>query len=496
MSLHRLTICLLVFAILFVSVQTTVAVWESRYTFDLYIMNMMAPALSLMVLILVVRKHSGESKRFWAIIAIAVACELTAQTIWGSYEWIWSTEAPEIGVADLFWVSQSFLYIIAFYIWLESSVEKTRYLFDSAILLVSLSVISWEFLMKPAYYGTQDWDFFTLSVDLIYPMTSLLMIYTVTVWLLNGEQRLNINALVSLAAGSFCYVFGDSLYVFLIDVHQLEALEPWIDPFWTSSSFCMALAGLYSLHPVSRQTKIAESSLGRIVRFSVPYIGLLLLVGLLIFGQRINETIIAGLTLTVVMILIRQVMFLLEREKLLDQLKQALARSEHLANYDCLTGLLNRRTFEKELVATLASAAVKQERVAVLYFDLDKFKKINDLHGHRTGDLMLQAVAERIIPLQSEVVSCARLGGDEFAVSIVISSETIRLDQFAGIIVREISKPFELEEHVIHTSSSVGIAVFPDHALNLTDLIKKADQAMYLAKRGGGGRFTYYRASS
>lgn len=492
MRLYRFAFYLLLLSILFVFVQTSMSVWESHYSNVLYIMNMLAPVISLTVLILVIRQQNGASKRFWLIIAIAIACELIAQTIWGAYGWLWSTEAPEIGIADLFWISTSFLYLIALYFWLENSGEKIRYLFDSAILLVSLSVISWEYLMKPIYYGNTGLDFITLSVDLIYPVTSLLMIFTMAVWLLNGERRLNSKALAFLVVGFFCYLCGDSLYVFLIDVHHMESLETWIDPFWSSTSLCMALAGIYSLQPATRPITIVETRSFRVVRFSVPYIGVFLFVGIQIGSQRLNGIIVAGLTITVLLILIRQVMFLLDREKILDQLKQALERSEYLASYDSLTGLLNRRMFEQELVESLSFAVEKQERVAVLFFDLDKFKSVNDRYGHRTGDLLLQAVGERINQLQHQGMHCARLGGDEFAVSIAIPKGGIsRLDEIAGIIVRDISQTFDLEENSINISPSIGIAIFPDHALNVTDLIKRADQAMYLAKRDGGGGFSY-----
>ncbi len=485
MHLHRFTFYLLIFSILFVSVEAFISVWKSHYTFGLYSMNMLAPAISFMVLVFVIRKQIGTSKRFWVIIAIGVACEWIAQTIWGSYEWVWSMEAPEIGIADLFWYSNSFLYLIALYVRLKNSGERTRHLLDSAILLISISVISWGYLVKPAYYGNDDLDFFTLGVDLFYPVTSVLRFFILVVWLLNGERRFNSKTLLFLMGGFVCYVFGDLLYVFLIDVHHMDSLATWIDPFWASASFCLALAGLYSLNPASRPILTGDTRSVRILRFSVPYIGLLLFVGLFSAGQPLNSIFLAGITSIVVLIFVRQVMFLLDREKLLEQLKHALERSEYLASYDSLTGLLNRRTFEQELTIMLSSAAVRQEQVAVLFFDLDKFKIVNDLYGHHTGDLLLQAVAEHMTLLQHEGMRCARFGGDEFVISITTPSEWIgRLDEITGIIIQGIPQRFELEGNVIYTSLSVGIAVFPDHALNVTDLIKRADQNMYLAKRG------------
>ncbi|AEI40747.1 GGDEF domain-containing protein [Paenibacillus mucilaginosus] len=482
---------LLIFGLLFVFVQAAVSLGYGQYILPLYLMDILAPAISLGVVIQVIRAHTGPQKGFWLLIGTALFCEMTAQLIWGSYEWIWQTEAPDIGIADIFWVSQSLIYLVAFYGWVRSG-EKNRYLLDSMILVVSLAVVSWEFLIKPIYQGDENLDLITISVDLIYPITSLLMVFILTCWLLNGERRMSRGTMRMLAIGCLSYMSGDTLYMLLIDIHSLDSLEPWIDTFWTGAAFCMAVAGLRSLSG-KPGTAGAEGRVGRVIRFSVPYIGLLLLIGILVFYRLTTDVFVWGLTLTVLLVLVRQIHFLTEREMLNDKLRQSLRRLERIASCDSLTGLLNRRVFELELEGKLSGPG--QEPVAVLYFDLDKFKPINDNHGHRTGDLLLQAVAERLSSLQKDGISMARLGGDEFAIAVPLSSlgSLERLQELSEAVVQLLSKPYRLEEVTLRTSPSVGIALYPQDARTMPDLLDAADQAMYEAKRRGGRGFAFYR---
>ncbi|WP_426452687.1 diguanylate cyclase domain-containing protein [Paenibacillus sp. S-38] len=480
---------LLILGLLFVSVQAAISLAYGEYIFPLYLMDILAPALSLGVLIEVIRSHTGPQKRFWSLIGISVFCEMMAQLIWGSYEWIWNMEPPEIGIADIFWVSQSLIYLVAFYGWVRSG-EKNRYLLDSLILVVSLAVISWEFLIKPVYYGEENLNLVTITVDLLYPITSLLMVFVLTSWLLNGERRMSRRTMRMLTIGCLSYMSGDTLYMLLIDIRALDALEPWIDTFWTGAAFWMAVAGIRSISDEPDAAPV-EGRLGRVVRFSVPYTGLLLLIVILVFFRLTTDVFAWGLTLTVLLVLVRQIHFLTERETLNDKLSESLRKLERIASSDSLTGLMNRRAFMLDLEQKLAEAGPRP--VAVLYFDLDKFKPINDNHGHRTGDLLLQAVAKRLSTLQQDGMSMARLGGDEFAVSLSSPGSIERVHELSNAIVEHLSKPYRLEDVPIQTSPSVGIALYPQDARTMPNLLDAADQAMYAAKRLGGKRCFFYR---
>jgi diguanylate cyclase (GGDEF)-like protein len=127
----------------------------------------------------------------------------------------------------------------------------------------------------------------------------------------------------------------------------------------------------------------------------------------------------------------------------------------------------------------------------VLFIDLDHFKKINDTHGHATGDLLV-AVAQRLQELLREVDTIARLGGDEF---IVVTDGAITPDEASNIAVRivdALTAPYHLQGKTVHSGASVGVAMFPDDGDDAGTLMRHADTAMYAAKSQGRGNFQFF----
>ncbi|MEX1056212.1 MAG: sensor domain-containing diguanylate cyclase, partial [Natronospirillum sp.] len=157
----------------------------------------------------------------------------------------------------------------------------------------------------------------------------------------------------------------------------------------------------------------------------------------------------------------------------------------HLAEHDPLTGCLNRASMEQMLVSDIAEASLKGQLLSVIMLDLDRFKPVNDRYGHRAGDRLLQVVAERIVAAIRNTDRVARLGGDEFV--IILSRITSDADALtiAEKLRRSISQAIVIDEVALHTTASIGVAVFPDHGQNGDDLVEAADRAMYLAKKQG-----------
>ncbi len=159
---------------------------------------------------------------------------------------------------------------------------------------------------------------------------------------------------------------------------------------------------------------------------------------------------------------------------------------ETLAFYDPLTRLANRRKFQEEVETALEKSALTNEPFAILYFDLNRFKTINDTMGHEIGDELLKYVAARIASILRKPDILARLGGDEFVLLLHNTNEQ-EVKMIAERILENVQRPFKINEHTLVAGLSIGAAFHPEHGKDLTELLRHADAAMYLAKSQGGG---------
>lgn len=179
----------------------------------------------------------------------------------------------------------------------------------------------------------------------------------------------------------------------------------------------------------------------------------------------------------------------LERQKIDKKL-------HHLAFYDCLTDLPNRFSLISYLDHKIKNYNQTKKKFAVLFFDLDRFKHINDIYGHNLGDLVLSYFANRLNKLnknmKNENLFISRLGGDEFVIVFHNYGSLEAINSFAKSILREIEKPIEIEGHIFYLTSSIGISLFPEHTQESKKLLSHADAAMYEAKRKGSNQYCFY----
>ena len=181
--------------------------------------------------------------------------------------------------------------------------------------------------------------------------------------------------------------------------------------------------------------------------------------------------------------------------RLADQLQKSEKELIWQAEHDALTGLKNRHRFRHDFQQILKHSKRSGHEGALLYFDLDQFKYVNDTSGHQTGDILLKLVADQIKKTIRATDICARLGGDEFALILPETGKegAIKLADKIQEMLAEISLPSE--EHVHRTSASIGIVMFPSHGDNVEELVSNGDIAMYHAKDNGPGN-TYLFSES
>ncbi|MBS3805390.1 MAG: EAL domain-containing protein [Oleiphilaceae bacterium] len=176
----------------------------------------------------------------------------------------------------------------------------------------------------------------------------------------------------------------------------------------------------------------------------------------------------------------------------ISELRALTSELTYLASHDPLTDLPNRALLHDRLTQELAYAERYNANLAILYLDLDLFKKVNDLHGHGAGDELLRQVAQRLANSVRRTDTVSRLGGDEFAILLTGFERLTFPEELATKITKRLSAPFVLDQGTVNVSTSIGISLFPQDGDDAETLIKNADTAMYQAKAGGRNRVQFF----
>jgi len=168
----------------------------------------------------------------------------------------------------------------------------------------------------------------------------------------------------------------------------------------------------------------------------------------------------------------------------------------HQALHDPVTDLANSRLFEDRVTQSLSIARRSGGRLALLFVDLDRFKAVNDTHGHKVGDELLGAVAERLLATVRNEDTVARIGGDEFGILVQGAARLADVEVVAQKIVSALAQPFLVRDLTLFVGASVGVTMFPDTGDTYESVVSRADSAMYQAKSEGRGRYQIGRRTS
>lgn len=199
---------------------------------------------------------------------------------------------------------------------------------------------------------------------------------------------------------------------------------------------------------------------------------------------------VTGFSVYILVYDIRRLMNSLQREN--EKVEQNRLQIQHLAHHDPLTNLPNRLLGERLFVKKLKESQEKKLQLALLFIDLDNFKPVNDALGHAAGDRFLQKISQTISGNLSDKESLIRFGGDEFIILASDVENRQQIDQLCKSIIEWCSSEFEILQTNIVVSGSIGIALAPSDGTQFKQLCRKADIAMYEAKRNGRNRFEYY----
>lgn len=191
-------------------------------------------------------------------------------------------------------------------------------------------------------------------------------------------------------------------------------------------------------------------------------------------------------------LLSRTIRHAIERSRMIIELNAARDAARHLATHDVLTGIANRALLDDRLRQAVENARRSSIRLAVLVVDLNRFKEINDTFGHSTGDAVLRCVAERFTRQVRRSDTIARLGGDEFALVLTNLQREMDAARVAQKLIDALARPISVSSEQFHIGASIGIACMPRDGHDAEGLLKKADLAMYHAKRVGGSLYQFH----
>lgn len=164
-----------------------------------------------------------------------------------------------------------------------------------------------------------------------------------------------------------------------------------------------------------------------------------------------------------------------------------------VAHFDALTGLPNRKTLYEKMMSSLARAEQDGTMVALIFFDLDRFKNVNETLGHKIGDELLQLVSKRLTAAVRKEDTISRLGGDEFIILVESIHHASEVSDIAKKILSRVSMPFKIHPQELHVTASLGISIFPEDGEDRTTLMKNADTALYRAIEFGGNNYQFYK---
>ncbi len=443
------------------------------------------------------RRYTGAQRTWRLWLALGMTSWGIGQVIWSYHQLFSDRPLPSPSLADagyLGMVVPALLAVISLSGRRTPAAEIMRLpsravvVLDGLILVGACVVLTWATALGAVLRAGAPTPF-AFGVAIAYPVTDLMLIIIVVLLLANAPMpRARHRQLVLLGAGLTAICFSDSVFAYLVASGAPE-MPPLADAGFVIGPPLLALAALTPPTPVRPETPDARARWGHLL---LPYVPVAATCALIVYqlarGLTVDRLEIAVEVLVIVLIIARQAITLVENARLLDRVSEARRKLAHQAYHDQLTGLANRTLFRERLDDALARHRGDGSALAVLYVDLDGFKAVNDRYGHDTGDRLLCAVSGRLRDAGDTV---ARLGGDEFAVVLLDCPDA---EAAARALVEDLIRPYDIGGRSIRIGATAGFADAADRpGAGAEDLVRRADAAMYVGKRGGKNTVVRHR---
>lgn len=421
--------------------------------------------------VLAARSAGGRMRRAWATLAAALAAWTAGDTTWLVYD-LFVEQSPTPSPADFFYVAFAVLAAVALahFPTVSTGQSRLRIVLDAITVALCLFLLSWIFFLDTVF-ATYSEDWVALSVAVVYPVLDLVVLTIAVVVLARAEPRQRL-VLSVLAVAVGLITVADTAFAYLTAGDQYDTGN-LVDIVWAASLATFAAAALLSRRspaPTKPAVSVPSNS-----SLWLPYVPLLLAgtLGPLAIMSGLERIIVP---VVVVAVCARQIVSAWENRRLL-------AAAADQALRDPLTGLANRTLFHDRLTHAMMLRSRDDRSVTVVSLDLDDFKLVNDSLGHPAADSLLVHVGRRLTDSVRPGDTVARAGGDEFALLLEGSADDSCL--IAQQVAEAFNKPFVVDGQEMLVRPSIGVAVASGDEPDLAPetLVKRADVAMYAAKR-------------
>ncbi|PLR92544.1 DUF4084 domain-containing protein [Bacillus sp. T33-2] len=488
--------------------------------------SLCAPLISSVCLFVAFYKSKGYNKFFWFFVYSGVQSYFIGEIRWTYDQLIVTKPATFPSWADLFYMLTMVFHLMAvatiFYA-NRKNVNFIRFLYDVLIIMIVVTTFSWHFIIQPILSQQETFSLHVM-VSVGYPVLGLILFFAMASLYFSSRDILPRKIIVLIFVACSIEILADS--VFILTSSNTYFLGSLLDPLWSLALLLLGGAGIFALEDSKLEKRDYHTGKAKnksmmflAFRRLLPYAAVLLLFVAQIVTNKLNS-LSTGFSISIVLIIVRQIFTLWENDSLVkklhklneeleqkvlartnevtrknEELEQMVASIQFLANHDVLCDLPNRRFFEATLNKVIQRSKMTNDSFALLFFDMDRFKLINDTYGHTFGDSLIQGLGDRLKNFANDKYFISRLGGDEFTILLESVGNRGEVTETVQTLQQILSKPYIIDGIEINLSISVGISLFPLNGKTSEELIKQADTAMYLAKETGRNNFKFYTST-
>ncbi|EOD58462.1 diguanylate cyclase/phosphodiesterase [Amycolatopsis vancoresmycina DSM 44592] len=456
------------------------------------------------------RRVRGHQRWWRVLVATGMAGWSLGQCAWSWYQLVDGRGLPSPSLADVGYLSFPVFALAALFVLARARVRPDRerwqpaqwtahfgvaVVLDGLVVTGSLFILTWTAALGQLVRATGP-AALTWAVAIAYPLSDLVIVVVAVLLVVFDRVDRPYRANLLLAAvGIVALACSDSVFAYLVSIGA-ESMKPWSDGGFVLGPLFIAYALLVT--PGTRRRDDAGQPVGvdwwQLALPYVPVIAVALLITVqIVAGAGPDGVEVFVGALVVFLVLARQLLSLLDNRLLLRRVYEGQQQLTHQAYHDPLTGLANRALFADRL--DRAVEATDRPPLVLIFVDLDDFKEVNDRFGHAGGDVLLHAVAQRLLSCVRAGDTVARLGGDEFA--ILLEGEVDAPQAVADRIQSALRRPFAVHGTLVPVRASMGLVV-PDPAEPLVTsdvLLGRADTSMYAGKRLGKDTTVVYHPS-